>query len=80
MNAQGYGTRELSELLQLNERTIRRVLGTPVRRKGKVTGPQQTVSIDMVDWALTRADGQTQLWHLYPELYEFTDCDIEISA
>lgn len=80
MKDEGLGTRELASLIQLNERSIRRLLGTPEKKNGKILGPQKTVSIDLVDWALTRADGCTQLWHLYPELYDHTGSDIEIFA
>lgn len=79
----GMELRAVAELIQLNERTIRRILGTPERggrnRRGEYK-VQEKVSLDTVDWALTKADGRTQMWHLYPELYESIDCDIEISS
>lgn len=79
----GLELRQVAELVQLNERTLRRILGTPEASGRNKQGPkkaQERVSFDLVDWALTKADGRTQLWHLYPELYEdFTNSDIEIS-
>lgn len=80
MNEQSMQLTELAELVQLNERSLRRILGTPSKAKSGKMKVQQEVSLDVVDWALTKADGYTQLWHLYPELYETTDSDIEISA
>lgn len=80
MEEENVGFSDLAEMVQLNERTLRRILGTPDVKHGKAANPQKRISIDMVDWALTKADGATQLWHLYPELYETSDCDIEISA
>lgn len=82
MEEQSMTITEVSELIMLNERSIRRIMGTP-HRGGRCTGKaQERVSLDTVDWALTKADGRTQLWHLYPELYECetTSSDIEISA
>lgn len=80
MHDQNMQLTELAELVQLNERSLRRILGTPSKtRTGNLT-VQKEVSLDVVDWALTKADGHTQLWHLYPELYETIDSDIEISA
>jgi hypothetical protein len=79
----GMELRAVAGLIQLNERTIRRILGTPEKAgRGGNNGyrVQERVSFDTVDWALTKADGRTQLWHLYPELYESTDSDIEISS
>lgn len=79
----GMELRAVAGLIQLNERTIRRILGTPEKAGRKGNGgyrTQEKVSFDTVDWALTKADGRTQLWHLYPELYESTDSDIEISS
>lgn len=80
----GFELREVAELVQLNERTIRRLLNTKSTDTNCQSGSvkaQERVSFETVDWALTKADGSTQLWHLYPELYEdFIDCDIEILA
>lgn len=80
MHDQNMQVTELAELVQLNERSLRRILGTPSKAKSGKMKVQKEVSLDVVDWALTKADGRTQLWHLYPELYETTDSDIEISA
>jgi hypothetical protein len=83
INHDGTELRQVAELIQLNERTIRRILGTPERggrNRRNEYRVQESVSLDTVDWALTKADGRTQLWHLYPELYDSTDSDIEISS
>ena len=79
----GMELRAVAEMIQLNERTIRRILGTPERggrNKRNEYRVQEKVSLDTVDWALTKADGRTQLWHLYPDLYDDSDSDIEISS
>lgn len=70
MSLEGASMQELAGRAQLNERSIRRIMDSD----------QQNVSLDLVDWALTKSDGRTQLWHLYPECYDTIDSDMEISS